>query len=288
MAIDYDKLMNWPFEEEVQSYSKRDTILYALGLGLSMDPLDEAQLRFTYEEDLLALPSMAVVLASPGMWVRDPETGVDWVRVLHGEQGLEIHKALPAEATVTATTRITEIIDKGADKGALILQERTVTDQATGEALATLTSTTFGRGDGGFGGPREGGRPVHQLPEREPDETCDLATLPQAALIYRLSGDYNPLHADPEVARSANFEAPILHGLCTLGVASHAILRTQCGYDPARFKSLSLRFSAPVYPGETLKVEIWRDGDTASFRATSLQRDKVVLNNGYARLDGAG
>ena len=284
MAINYDKLMNWPFEEVVQSYSKRDTILYALGLGLSMDPLDEAQLRFTYEEDLLALPSMAVVLASPGMWVRDPETGVDWVRVLHGEQGLEIHKALPAEATVTATTRITEIIDKGADKGALILQERTVTDQATGEALATLTSTTFGRGDGGFGGPREGGRPVHQLPEREPDETCDLATLPQAALIYRLSGDYNPLHADPEVARSANFEAPILHGLCTLGVASHAILKTQCGYDPARFKSLALRFSAPVYPGETIRTEIWRDGDVVSFRARVVERDVVVLNNGRAEI----
>jgi acyl dehydratase len=183
-----------------------------------------------------------------------------------------------------ATTRITQIIDKGADKGALILQERTVTDQATGEALATLTSTTFGRGDGGFGGPSEGGRPVHQLPEREPDEACDLATLPQAALIYRLSGDYNPLHADPKVARSANFEAPILHGLCTLGVASHAILKTQCGYDPTRFKSLSLRFSAPVYPGETIRTEIWRDGDVVSFRARVVERDVVVLNNGRAEI----
>lgn len=284
MAIDYDKLMNWPFEEVVQSYTERDTILYALWLGLNMDPLDTAQLRFTYEENLAALPSMAVVLATPGFWVKDPEAGIDWVRVLHGEQGLEIHNPLPAAATVTATTRITEIIDKGADRGALILQERTVTDQATGKALATLTSTTFGRGDGGFGGPTEGGRPVHQLPEREPDETCDLATLPQAALIYRLSGDYNPLHADPEVARSANFEAPILHGLCTLGVASHAILRTQCGYDPARFKSLSLRFSAPVYPGETIRTEMWRDGDVVSFRARVVERDVVVLNNGRAEI----
>jgi acyl dehydratase len=227
---------------------------------------------------------MAVVLATPGFWVKDPETGIDWVRILHGEQGLEIHNPLPVAATVAATTKITEIIDKGADRGALILQERTVTDQATGKPLATLTSTTFGRGDGGFGGPTEGGRPVHQLPEREPDESCDLPTLPQAALIYRLSGDYNPLHADPKVARAANFEAPILHGLCTLGVASHAILKTQCGYDPARFRSLALRFSAPVYPGETIRTEMWRDGDVVSFRARVVERDVVVLNNGRAEV----
>jgi acyl dehydratase len=284
MAIDPDKLLNWPFPEVVRSYSKRDTMLYALGLGLSMDPLDEAQLRFTYEDGLQALPSMAVVLATPGFWVKDPESGVDWVKVLHGEQGLEIHKPLPAEATVAATTRVTEVIDKGAERGALLLQERTVVDQASGEKLATLTSTTFARGDGGFGGKSEGGRPVHRLPERAPDSHCDLPTLPQAALIYRLSGDYNPLHADPKVAAAAGFKAPILHGLCTLGVAAHAILKTQCSYDPGRFRSLALRFSAPVYPGETISTEMWRDGDVVSFRARVLERDVVVLNNGRAEV----
>ena len=284
MAIDPDKLLHWPFPEVVQSYSKRDTILYALGLGLSMDPLDEAQLRFTYEDGLQALPSMAVVLATPGFWVKEPESGVDWVKVLHGEQCLEIHKPLPAEATVTATTRVTDVIDKGAERGALLLQERIVVDRATGEKLATLTSTTFARGDGGFGGKSEGGRPVHRLPEREPDSHCDLPTLPQAALIYRLSGDYNPLHADPKVAAAAGFKAPILHGLCTLGVAAHAILKVQCDYDPARFRSLALRFSAPVYPGETIRTEMWRDGDIVSFRARVLERDVVVLNNGRAEV----
>jgi len=282
MAIDYEKLLRWPFPEVVQSYSRRDTMLYALGLGLSMDPLDEAQLRFTYEENLLALPSMAVVLASPGFWVKDPESGIDWVRVLHGEQGLEIHRPLPAEATVAATNKVTEIVDKGAGRGALILQQRTVVDQASGEALATLYSTTFARGDGGFGGPAEGGRPVHALPERVADSFIDLPTLPQAALIYRLSGDYNPLHADPKVAAAAGFRAPILHGLCTLGVAAHAILKSQCDYDPARFKSLALRFSAPVYPGETIRTEMWREGDAVSFRARVVERDVVVLNNGRA------
>ncbi len=282
MAIDYDKLKNWTFDPVEQSYSFRDTILYALGLGYSADPLDEAQLRFTYEENLQAPPTMAVVLAGPGFIWRNPEMGVDWVKILHGEQSLEIHKPLPAEATVVGQSRIVDIIDKGADKGALIYQERKLTDKATGDHLATLTSTTFARGDGGFGGPSGPTKDVHALPEREPDEVRDLATLPQAALIYRLSGDYNPLHADPKVAAGAGFKAPILHGLCTLGVAGHAILASQCGYDPARFKSLQLRFSAPVYPGETIRTEMWRDGDVVSFRARVVERDLVVLNNGKA------
>ncbi len=284
MAIDYDKLVNRHFDEVRQSYDHSDTILYALGVGVSMDPMDEDQLCFTYEEGLAPLPTMAVVLATPGFWVKEPDTGVDWVKVLHGEQELEIHKPLPAAATVTATTKVTDIIDKGADRGALILQERTVTDAETGEKLATLTSTTFARGDGGFGGPTEGGRPVHMLPEREPDLACDLPTLPQAALIYRLSGDYNPLHADPKVARAAGFEAPILHGLCTLGIAGHAILKSCCDYRPEGFRSLALRFSAPVYPGETIRTEMWRDGDVVSFRSRAVERDVVVLNNGRAEV----
>ncbi|MBT3333419.1 MAG: 3-alpha,7-alpha,12-alpha-trihydroxy-5-beta-cholest-24-enoyl-CoA hydratase [Rhodospirillaceae bacterium] len=282
MAIDYDKIMNWPFEEVVQSYDTRDSILYALGVGLNMDPLDEEQLRFTYEDNMNALPTMAVVLGTPGFWVKDPDSGIDWVKVLHGEQGMVLHKPLPPAATVTATTKVTEIIDKGEGKGALLLQERTVTDQATGDKLATLYSTTFARGDGGFGGPTTGARPVHSLPEREPDMVCDLPTLPQAALIYRLSGDYNPLHADPNVAKGGGFKAPILHGLCSFGVAGHAILKSCCDYDPSRFKSMNLRFSAPVYPGETIRTEMWKDDNVISFRAKVLERDVMVLNNGRA------
>lgn len=284
MAIDYDKLLNRHFDEVRQTYTARDTILYALGVGVSMDPMDEAQLRFTYEEGLAALPTMAVVLATPGFWVKEPDTGVDWVKVLHGEQEMVIHQPLPAATTVTATTRVTGIVDKGADKGALILQERTVRDADSGAELATLTSTTFARGDGGFDGPTTGAREVHRLPEREPDLSCDLPTLPQAALIYRLSGDYNPLHADPKVATAAGFKAPILHGLCTLGIAGHAIVKTCCDYQPERFRSLKLRFSAPVYPGETIRTEMWRDGDVVSFRSRALERDVVVLNNGRAEV----
>ncbi len=282
MAIDYDKLMNWPFKPVEQSYTEKDSIIYALGLGVGANPLDKKELNFVFEEaeKFAAIPTQAVVLASPGFWVRDPESGVDWKKVLHGEQELELHAPVPVAATVIGQTKVTEIIDKGADKGALIYSEKTLTDKATGKLIATARSTTFARGNGGFGGPTSPTRPVHKLPDREPDKHCDLKTLPQSALIYRLSGDPNPLHASPEVAESAGFKAPILHGLCSLGVAGHAILKTCCDYDPAKFKSLALRFSSPVYPGETIRTEIWEDGDTVSFRSKVLERDVVVLNNG--------
>ncbi|MCZ6859810.1 MAG: MaoC/PaaZ C-terminal domain-containing protein [Alphaproteobacteria bacterium] len=284
MAIDYDVLMAWPFPDVEQTYTEKDTILYALGVGLGADALDHGQLRYVYEEGLAALPSMAVVLGYPGMWLRDPGIGIDWVKVLHGEQGFEIHQPLPAEGTVVGRTKVTGIVDKGAGKGALIYTERTIHDRANGVQLASLTSTTFCRGDGGFGGPDGPSKPPHSLPEGKPDEICDLPTIEQAALIYRLSGDTNPIHVDPQIAKAAGFDRPVLHGLCTLGVASHAILKVCCGYEPSRLKSLRLRFSAPVYPGETIRTELWRDGNAVSFRSRVVERDAVVLNNGYAEL----
>ena len=284
MPIDYEMLKNRPFEPVEQSYTSRDTILYALGLGLGAEPLNADHLRFTFEEQpgFAALPFMAAVLGTPGFWLRDPESGVDWTRVLHGEQGIALHAPIPTEGTVIAQNRVAEIIDKGADKGALLYIERDITDKATGRRIATTTSTTFARGDGGFGGPAGPLKPVHAIPERAPDIAVDTAVLPQAALIYRLSGDPNPLHASPEVAAKAGFRAPILHGLCTFGIAGCAVLANCCGNDPARLKTFDLRFSAPVYPGETVRTEIWQDGDTISFRA--LVGDRTVLNNGIARI----
>jgi acyl dehydratase len=285
MAIDYQKLKNWPFRDVEHSYRAKDTMLYALGLGYGADPLDRDQLRFVYEEGLKALPTMAVVLAHAGQWSKDPETGINWKLLLHGEQGLVVHKLLPAAGTVIGSTVIEEIVDKGRDKGALIYSRREIRDKETGDLLASLASTSFLRGDGGFGGPSGPTKPVHQLPERAPDMVCDLATLPQAALIYRLSGDYNPLHADPAVAKVGGFERPILHGLCTYGVAGHALLKLVCGYDPAKLKRMDVRFSSPVYPGETIRTEIWREGGgKVGFRSKVVERDVVVLNNGYAEV----
>ncbi len=285
MAIDYQRLKNWPFAEIEHSYGAKDTILYALGLGFGADPMDRAQLRFVYEEGLKALPTMATVLAYPGQWAKNPETGIDWKQVVHGEQSVVIHRPLPPAGTVVGRTVIEEIVDKGAGKGALVYSRRDISDQETGEPLASLHSTSFLRGNGGFGGPSGPTRAVHALPERAPDLVCDIATLPQAALIYRLSGDYNPLHADPEIAAVAGFPRPILHGLCTFGVAGHALLRMLCSYDPTRLRRMDARFSAPVYPGETIRTEIWREGEgRAGFRCRVLGRGAVVINNGLAEI----
>jgi acyl dehydratase len=289
--IDYQALKNRRFPEIVAKYSARDTVLYALGVGYGADPTDERQLGFVYEKSLRAAPTMAMVLAYPGFWVKEPDTGVDWVRVLHGEQSIVLHRPLPPEGTVVGRMRVKALVDKGRDKGALILQEREVRLES-GELLATIESLGFARGDGGFserpGNGPKGGDPAPPAPPPAPDTApeivCDLPTVPQAALIYRLSGDDNPLHAEPAVAKAAGFSRPILHGLATYGVAGHAILRTCCDYEPARLKSLAVRFSAPVYPGETIRTEIWREGHTVRFRARALERDLVVLSHGRAQL----
>lgn len=284
MAIDYERLMNWPIAEVRQRYTARDTMLYALGVGLGGDPLDAGQLQFVYERDLRALPTYAMVLGYPGFWLKDPGTGVDWVRVVHGEQGLRLHRPLPSEGEVIGRTRVTGIVDKGSGKGALIYQERTVLDAASGECMATLSSTTFCRGDGGFGGPAGPTKPSRGVPDRAPDLCCDLTTAANLALIYRLNGDYNPLHADPAVAAAAGYPRPILHGLCTLGVAGHALVRALCGYDASRITALEARFSAPVLPGETLRTDMWVEGNHVAFRSRVVERDVIVLTGGHAEL----
>lgn len=283
MAVDYQHLLHYPIPEVRQKYTRKDTMLYALGIGLGADPMDEQQLRYVYEDGLQVLPTYPVVLGHPGFWWKKPDTGVDWVRIVHGEQGLIIHKLPPPEGELIGRTRVTGIVDKGAGKGILVYSERTLTDAATGELLATLPNTTFCRGDGGIGAPTGPTPPVHEIPTREPDVSVTLDTLPQAALIYRLSGDDNPLHADPKVARAAKFDRPILHGLCTFGVAGHALVKA-LDYDASRIASMHARFTAPVYPGESLTTDIWRDGTLWSFRTRVATRDLVVLGNGRLQL----
>lgn len=280
MPIEYEKLLNFPIPEIRQTLRWQDTALYNFSVGLGQDPMDKPQLDFLYEPRLKALPSLAVVLGYPGFWVRDPASGVDWVKVVHGEQSLILHKPLPVAGEIIGTSRVTGIVDRGAGKGAMIYTAREVKDAKTGELLATLEMTTFARGDGGFGGPAGPVRQPHPEPEGAPDIILDLPTRPEQALVYRLNGDFNPLHIDPDVAEAAGFDRPILHGLCTFGVVCHALLKLLCGYDPARFGRMDLRFSSPVFPGETIRTEIWKQEGGAAFRARVLERDKVVVSNG--------
>ena len=284
MPIDYEKLIHSEIPEVEQTLTKRDTMLYALGVGLGADPCDPGQLKFVYEQNLQALPTMAIILGYPGPWYKRVDAGITASHVVHGEQGFTIHRPLPVEGAIAGRTTITGVIDKGKDKGAIVLLETKVRDKASGELISTLTSTGFCRADGGFGGPSGPVKTPHRLPDRPPQFTCDLPTLPQAALIYRLSGDYNPLHADPVYAQKAGFTKPILHGRCTFSIAGHAILRTCCGYEPTRLGSMEGRFSAPVYPGETIRTEIWQDGAVVSFRSTVPARGVTVINNGRAEI----
>ena len=227
---------------------------------------------------------MAAVLGQSGFWLADPRTGVDAVRLVHGEQSLVFHRPLPVEGEVIGRTRVTGLADKGAGRGALLFTEKQVLDVASGELLAVAKATVVLRGDGGFGGNAGPVAVPHTMPQTAPEIVVELATRPEQALYYRLNGDDNPLHADPEVARRAGFPRPILHGLCTFGVVTHALLRGLGGYEVAGLRELALRFSAPVFPGETIRTEMWRDG---SFRARVTERDVVVVDHGFARFGKA-
>lgn len=283
MAIDYDHLMSLETKGQDFSYGERETMLYALGIGLGRDPLNEDELPFVYENRLKTVPTLATVIAWGAGPMRD--SGINYLMMVHGEQRLTLHKTLPVAADIVADTRIIGAWDKGKDKGALLVTETDIM-QKGGDKLCTLQSTLFARGDGGFGGPKEGAPAPHAIPDRTPDAVYEAKTRPDQALLYRLSGDRNPLHADPEVAKQAGFPKPILHGLCTYGTCCRAILAQFCDYDPSRMTSFDVRFSAPVFPGETLRIETWRDGPIVSFRARVKDRDAMVINNGKCTLKG--
>lgn len=283
MALDYDLIKNWTFDDVRQTYTDKDSILYALSIGLGQDPLDPLQLPFVYEAGLKVFPSMAAVLGYPGFWMQDPKAGITWVKLVHGEQRMRFHQALPPAGEVIGRSRVSHVIDKGADKGALVIVERKLYNAANEALLATVEQTTFCRADGGFGQGDASPEALPKVPAAAPDHVCELPTLPQAALLYRLNADPNPLHVDPAVAQQAGYPQPILHGLCTYGVAAHAIVKTLCGYDPDRLLFLNTRFSAPFYPGETLAVDMWAGADgTVQFQARAVERGIVVLGNGIA------
>jgi acyl dehydratase len=277
-----DVIQEHRFEPHRQQYTRKDSIIYALGLGYGSDPLSTAHLQFLYEEALQAVPSMCVVLGHPGMWSRDPRFGVDWVKLLHAEQSFELHRPLAAEGDVVARHSFIGVEDKGAGKGAMLYQQKKLHDAATDELIATVRTTLMLRGDGGSGSFGEAVPAPGALPETAPHRVIDIPTLPQAALIYRLSGDYNPIHASPDIARKAGFDKPILHGLCSMGVACRALIQAYAEAEPSRLKSMFVRFSKPVYPGETLRLECYEIDGQIRFRARAVERDLVVLDRGAA------
>ena len=281
MPIRYPEILSMISEPAPYQWGDRETMLYALGIGLGGDPMNEAELPFVYESGLKAVPTMATVVA----WGAGPPIGsmINFLMVVHGEQKCEFHKPFPTEAQITAEGRVIGAYDKG-DKGAVIYNETVLKDAKTGEKIATLTGSTFARGDGNFGGPSEGAPEPHEVPTRSPDKTVEFTTRPDQALIYRLSGDRNPLHSDPKVARMAGFPRPILHGLCTYGITCRAVLQEYADFDPARIKSHQVRFSSPVFPGETIAVDLWKDGDVISFEARVKDRGVTVIRNGKSVL----
>ena len=286
--LNYAVVRHWQSPEIRQTYTAKDAMLYALGLGLGQDPMDRDQLRFVTENDLRVLPTMAAVLAYPGFWMREvKEAGIDFVKLVHGEQSVVLHAPLPPGGNVSGVSRVLRVVDKGAGKGALVTVEKKILNADTGAPLATCESVVFLRGDGGFsanGGGDPAGEPPKATPDTAPEFTLDLQTRPEQALIYRLSGAYNPLHSDPDVAAKAGFPKPILHGLATYGLACHGLVKLFCGYDPARLKSIRARFSAPTFPGDLIRLECWKSGDEIAFCARVPARDATVLSHGHATI----
>jgi acyl dehydratase len=281
MPIEYPAVMDITRTAET-AWTQRDTMLYALGLGAGEDPLDPAELRFVTEYDLHALPTMATILATPA----SPASlsGMNGALAVHADQSIRLLRPLPTSGKVRADGRMLSVHDKGEGRGALLITETTLTDLANGEIIAVLHAGAFARGDGGFGGPNDPMPAPHPTPERAPDATLHFQTRADQALLYRLSGDYNPIHADPALAKKIGFERPILHGLCTYGITARAVIKAFGDQDPSRLIAHQVRFSAPVIPGDALKVDLWRDGSIVSFEANVPARGVTVIKNGRSEL----
>lgn len=282
--LDAERILQFSTTRE-HCITQKDVILYALGLGVGERP-DE--LGYVYEPQLRALPSYGGVLGYPGFWIKDhPELGIDWRRVLNGEQSIELHGPLPVTGNVIGRTWVRKLVDKGPAKDVVLYVERDVFSAAGNQKLCTVKNMILLRGQGHFKTPDQDKEPSLSpltLPDRSPDIQAQVHLPSNLNLIYRLSGDLNPLHIDPLVASLAGFDRPILHGAATWGVGCNVLYRELCGFDPLRVKSFSARFTAPVFPGESLSFDIWITAtDQARFRCMVLERGVVALDQGVFR-----
>ena len=283
MTLDYDAAVAKAAAEMERSYTDADTMLYAQSIGLGRDPLDLKELAYVYEQGpvLRTVPTMASSLV-PEMFPAD--LGWDYRQVLHAEQRLKLYRPLPPAADLRIEKRIADIFDAGPKVGAIFLLEAEARLAHDETVLFELGAPVSARGDGGFGGkPGSGPRP-HRVPRRDPDFTCENLTRADQPLLFRLNGDRNPLHADPAAAKAGGFDVPILHGLCTYGIACHAVISTICDYDHTLIDGFDARFSAPVIPGDTITTEMWQDGNVISFQCSVRERGTVVLRNGRCTL----
>ncbi len=281
MPINYDEIMSMTSENVEISYTDKDSILYSLGVGLGNDPMNMAELKYVYENAQVALPSMATNFQyhSPLLL----KTNINFILVVHGEQKLSFSNPLPVSGDFISNAKVIGCYDKGAGKGAIIDVETTINLKKDNTEICKLISTTFARGDGGFGGPESPKSEVFK-PEGDPDIIHEIKTKPDQALIFRLSGDFNPLHSDPNFAKTAGFEKPILHGMCTYGIACRSVVESVCEGDAKRLKKFDCRFSSPVYPGETIVTEMWKDGSKVYYQSKVKERDKIVIKNGVSEI----
>ena len=283
MALDYEKLIATSIPDIEHSYGDTEAMLYAQSIGFGRDPLDPKELNYVYEQNqpLQTVPTLASAIV-PDMF--PPDLGWDYSQVLHAEQRLQLHRPLPATADLLLNKRVVDVFDRGPTRGAIFLFEVDGRFAKDDTALFTLGATAVARADGGFGGPSGTGPKPYRVPRREPDLRCDSRTRIDQSLLFRLNGDRNPLHADPQFAANAGFDVPILHGLCTYGIACRAILKTICDYDYTLIEGFDARFSAPVLPGDTITTDMWQDGNIVSFQCSVKERDVVVLRNGKCTL----
>lgn len=282
MAVSARTIMAFPAPEARQTVAARDAILYALSVGYGAEPLDEAHLRRTQERDLLPAPTLANVVAHPGPWLQD--AGIDWQRLVHAEHRLTIHRPVPFDTPLLSRSRMTAIVDRSPEKGMFATFERVIVTLADEAPVATIVQTNACRGDGGCGSAGTPPEPLAPVSGRAPDAVFAIAVPQDAALLYRLNGDLNPLHSDPAYAARAGFPRPILHGLCTFGYAGYAIGRTAGAGALADVGFIAARFTAPVLPGDGLEFDIWRQGPDIGFRARVPARGVTVLDFGTARL----
>lgn len=269
-------LLDYRFSDIKQSYVEKDAILYALGLGLGANPLDEEELAYLIETRLKVLPTFSVTLSTPGMWIKNPEFGVNFTKLVHSAQATQFHSPLKTFANVISTPYVKAIYDRGPERGALCIIERDILDADDGTKYSTVTQTLMLREDGGFGGeiPPQSKKVV--MPGRPADKNLCIETSTRQALIYRLCGDWNPLHAEPEVAKKAGFSKPILQGLASYGIAGWALIKS----GAKDLSSLSCRFCGVVMPGDKLDFFIWKTDKSYLFEA--YVGDRRVLDQGLA------